>query len=85
MPDITEKFHDAMAIRHDQRALRQQAEHDGYLYFRGLLDPGPILALRQAVLEVCARCGLLDETQPISAGVPRPGARLGQGFASNMV
>ncbi|MFI6817483.1 phytanoyl-CoA dioxygenase family protein [Nonomuraea sp. NPDC050328] len=38
--------------------LRARAERDGYLFFRGLLDPEPILELRSKVLDVLARHGL---------------------------
>ncbi|MER7108651.1 phytanoyl-CoA dioxygenase family protein [Streptomyces sp. NPDC000229] len=38
--------------------LRARAERDGYLFFRGLLDPEPILQLRSKVLGILSEHGL---------------------------
>jgi hypothetical protein len=51
-------FEDATQLLGDPEALRARAQRDGYLFFRGLLDPEPILALRRAVLGVLDRHGL---------------------------
>jgi ectoine hydroxylase-related dioxygenase (phytanoyl-CoA dioxygenase family) len=50
-------------------ALRQQAANDGYLYFKRLLDPKRLEALRQDILAIIARRGWLDPSRPIEDGI----------------
>ena len=37
--------------------LREQAQQDGYLFFRGLIDADSIYELRRNFLEICHRHG----------------------------
>jgi hypothetical protein len=50
---------DATPLLDDPEALREQGRKDGFLFFKGLLDPKPIWALRQQILEICAWHGIL--------------------------
>ena len=56
----------------DPDALRRQAAEDGYLFFRGLVDPEKIRNVRRQVLAICARHGWLSETKALEVGVRRP-------------
>lgn len=40
--------------------LRERAENEGYLFFRGLLEAQPLLEVRRQILEVCAKHGWLE-------------------------
>lgn len=51
-------FEDSIDLIEHPEALRERAARDGYLFFRGLLDPEPVLALRRSVLSVLDRHGL---------------------------
>lgn len=51
-PASLRPFEDASDLLGDPVGLRARAQSDGYLFFRGLLDPEPILQLRRAVLAV---------------------------------
>lgn len=59
----------------DPAALRHRFQQDGYVFFRGLLDAGPLRALRTDILTVCARHGWLQPGHDASEGrahsVPR--------------
>ncbi|MDP7447212.1 MAG: phytanoyl-CoA dioxygenase family protein [Candidatus Latescibacteria bacterium] len=48
-----EPFLDSTALLADPAALRRRGDELGYLFFPGLLDTGPVLSLRQRVLEIC--------------------------------
>lgn len=58
-PTRLSPFEDATDLLDRPDALRARARRDGYLFFRGLLDPEPVLELRGALLGVLARHGLL--------------------------
>ncbi len=51
-------------------ALRSQLDRDGYLFFRGLLDPGDVRKSRAAVLGALDACGWLSAGEPIDAALP---------------
>ncbi|MFF3350528.1 phytanoyl-CoA dioxygenase family protein [Streptomyces sp. NPDC002779] len=53
-----EPFEESTELLGDPEELRARAERDGYLFFRGLLDPEPILQLRSKVLEILTEHGL---------------------------
>jgi len=73
----TQSFLDSAAIAGDAKALRSRAAESGYLYFSGLLEPGPILDLRQQVTAICQDLGwLVDDRDPEEA-IVRPGLRIG--------
>ena len=50
--------------------LRTQLDRDGYLFFRGLIDPDAVLATRAAVLAALDDCGWLAAGAPIGAALP---------------
>ncbi|MFD3873694.1 phytanoyl-CoA dioxygenase family protein [Streptomyces sp. NPDC058623] len=55
--DLT-PFQESTELLRRPAELRARAERDGYLYFRGLLDPEPILQLRSKVLDILSEHGL---------------------------
>jgi len=66
---------DSSGLRGDAVALRQRAARDGYLWLRGLHDPGAVSALGSAVLAACEQRGWLAPDRPREAAVPRAGLR----------
>jgi hypothetical protein len=50
-------FEDATPLLNDPPTLRHQAERDGFLFFRALLPPEPLIDLRQRMLQVVADHG----------------------------
>ena len=66
-------FKDATPLLDDPQALRAQADVDGYLFFKGLLDPTPIWSLRHQILEICAKHGFLEPGVPIEKAQARAG------------
>lgn len=72
-----EPLRDAGPLRHGGGALHREAEEQGYLFFRGGLEPEALLALRRAVLELCAERGWLVPDVPLMDGVASPAVRLG--------
>lgn len=65
----TKSFQDATPLLADPQALRKQAEEQGYLYFKQLLNPQKLTEVRLKILEILNRRGLLDAQQPIEAGI----------------
>jgi hypothetical protein len=68
---------DASSVAGDAAALRRRAARSGYLYFRGAIPPDVVLAVRNRVLESCARRGWLDPTRPLEEGTCAPWSRFG--------
>ena len=68
-----EPFADSTPLLGDPDRLRERARDQGYLFFRGLIDPLPLLSLRRQVLEVCRSHGWLDEDSPLADGVVKKG------------
>ncbi len=64
---------DASSLLGDPVALREQAQEDGLLFFKGLLDPKPIWELRQQVLEICGKHGFLEPGVPVEKAQARKG------------
>lgn len=62
-PASLRPFEDSRDLLDDPIALRARARRDGFLFFRGLLDPEPLLELRRGVL------GVLDRHQLREPGV----------------
>lgn len=60
----TVPYKDSTPLLSDPEALRERGRADGYLFFRGLLDPEPIWALRKQILEICAKHGFLEPGVP---------------------
>ncbi len=53
--------------------LRAVAAEHGFLFFRRLLDPAAVRAVRREVLACCQRHDWLDDSAPVDEGVARPG------------
>ena len=68
-----EQYLDSSPLLDDPHALQQRAEEDGYLYFKRLLSPDKILAIRKQVLQTCQKHGWLDERAPLMDGIARKG------------
>lgn len=64
-----EPFFDATPLLDDAVALRALASAAGYLFFPGLLQPDPLLALRQQLLHLCDRHGWIEPDTPLSDGI----------------
>ena len=67
-PTATMEYRDSSHLLGDSAALRARADEDGYLFFRGLLPPEPVLHLRRRFVEVLDRQGwIADQTDPMDA------------------
>ena len=66
----------------DAGELRRRMDADGYLFFRGLLDPDRLRELRREMLEVIAAGGWLAPGADPMAGIADPGARCTEGDLS---
>lgn len=71
---------DSAALRSDPSALRERLEADGYLFFRGLLDPELIGSARAELLAKYAIVGEVDPRHPIDEAIA--GDRKGLGTAN---
>jgi len=58
----------------DPSALRQQADEDGFLFFRGLVPADPILSLRRQFLQVCDKHGWIAPGTALIDGIADPSA-----------
>ena len=72
MGDVKPLF-DATSLLSDPIRLQDRARQEGYLYFKGLIDPLPILKLRQQILQVCLEQGWLDDGFPLDEGIVKKG------------
>ena len=66
----------------DAGELRRRMAADGYLFFRGLLDPDRLRELRREMLEAIAAGGWLAPGADPMAGIADPGARCTEGDLS---
>jgi ectoine hydroxylase-related dioxygenase (phytanoyl-CoA dioxygenase family) len=57
----------------DRGALREQADKEGYLFFRGLLSKVEILRTRKQILALCREAGWLSENDLPDEGIAAPG------------
>jgi ectoine hydroxylase-related dioxygenase (phytanoyl-CoA dioxygenase family) len=55
--------------------LRARMERDGCLFFRRLVDPEALLAVRRDILQLCREAGWLAESSELMEGVAAPGVR----------
>ena len=53
------------------------AQENGYLFFRGLIEPEVVLALRSKAVAFAENLGWLEEGSPAVDGIARRGIRLG--------
>ena len=67
-----ETFEDATSLLDNPDALRRQAEKDGYLYFRGLLDADRLGDLRRQIMTLCAQHGWLASDSDPMEGLANP-------------
>lgn len=68
-PIVTAKlspFEDSTSLLSDPQALRARGQADGYLFFKGLVDPDRVHQLRQDVLTVLKRFGLTRDGEPLN-------------------
>lgn len=63
---------DATGLLQKPMALREQAGRDGFLFFRGMLNPADVMTVRRDVLSLCRSHGWLDESAPLMDAVARP-------------
>jgi hypothetical protein len=64
----TRRFTDSTPLLENPEQLRELAEQNGYLFFRGLLPKERILKLRRQLLEILEKRGLLDTSYDILEG-----------------
>lgn len=65
MEEPVRHFVESTGVLSDAAGLRERAERDGYLFFRGLVDPNDVRAVRQGFVDIIARHGWLDAgTEP---------------------
>ncbi len=77
----TQPFRDARPQLQDPQALRELANHEGYLYLPGLIDAASVVALRRLVHDFACSCGLLQRMTDTDVLRVVPGARLeGRGW-----
>ena len=65
-------FVDATDLLNTPDQLQDRAREEGYLFFKNLLDPDPLLNLRQQILKICQTHGWLQEGTPLIDGIPHP-------------
>ena len=64
---------DSTPVRDDAATLQQRAAEHGYLFFRGLLDPGKLMNLRRQFIAILASNGFIREgTDPMDARTDHP-------------
>ena len=66
-------FTESRALLGDPAALRDRMAADGYLFFRRLLPPAAVAAVRGRMLAVLAEAGWLSPDRPAEAAIPAPG------------
>jgi ectoine hydroxylase-related dioxygenase (phytanoyl-CoA dioxygenase family) len=76
-PIATRPFEDSMPLIGDPAQLRDRADNDGFLFFRGLLPDDLVLAMRRAVLDFATKAAWLDSTARVEEGRALPGKRIG--------
>lgn len=73
----TEAFRESSPALGDGARLKRRALEDGYLFFRGLVPPDTVLALRRTVLTIAERYGWLALGSAPMDGMARQEVRLG--------
>ena len=63
---ISGDFEDSTPLLDRPEELRRRAEEDGFLFFRGVLDPAEVLAVRADIIEVLDRHELIDRRYPLN-------------------
>jgi hypothetical protein len=65
----TKAFEDAAPYLSDPAALRDKADHDGYLFIKGLIQKDIVMSLRKDILNILDNQGFLDKSQPLMEGI----------------
>ena len=69
-------FNDSTPYLSDESGLRAVAGRDGYLFFRGLIDPDALIDVRREILRIISDAGwLAPGTDPMD-GIAAPGVKL---------
>lgn len=66
---ISGTFEDSTPLLAHPEELRKRAQEDGFLYFRGLLDPSEVLAVREDIISVLDKHGLIDRRYPLNDAI----------------
>jgi hypothetical protein len=74
---ITIDLEDAAVHIGNPQRLRDMDARDGFLFFRGLLPAGLVMAMRLSVLDYASRTGWLAPEESISHARAMPGKRIG--------
>lgn len=69
-----EPLQDVTALLSDPEALRERADKEGVLFFRGLLDPEKVNGLRSQILSVCDAHGWIEEGTDPGDAIANPDA-----------
>lgn len=77
-------YRDATPLLGTPGAIRRQADEDGYLFFAGLIPAEPLLRVRRAIAEICARHGFLAEGSRPEDAIARPGVAFREGSPEYM-
>lgn len=67
-------FKNATPLLDDPPALRERAQQDGFLFFRGLLPRAEVMNLRRQFLEILDRHGWLQKGRDLMDGIGDPEA-----------
>lgn len=67
-------FQDATPYLNDPQGLREKAEREGYLFFKGLVPRAVVLEVRRQILSILDKRGYLDRSYPLLDGVTDPDA-----------
>jgi hypothetical protein len=71
---VTRTFKDSTTLLEDPEALRDRAQKDGYLFFKGLFPRELILEVRRQLLTILDANGLLDRSHPLLSGAANQAA-----------
>ena len=74
-----EPLEDVTGLLTDPEALRAKAEDEGLLYFKGLLDPHKVQAVRSQILAVCDAHGWIKEGTVPDKGLANISAKVTEG------
>lgn len=66
------ELHTSNDALHDRDELWRRIEEDGYLFLKGLLNKGEVLAARQEVMNRLMAAGVLDKRYPAMMGIAAP-------------
>ena len=69
-----EALEDVTHLLDEPEALRVKAEEEGLLFFKGLLDPDKVNALRSQILEICDAQGWIKEGSTPDDAIANPGS-----------